>query len=79
MYSIVFQLVGGSWSQHRINTAKDVLQRECVAQLYKPELFSHLLLEANDIKERRIRGKENLKTLRHAVEILNQVRDFHVS
>ncbi|CAD7923987.1 unnamed protein product [Amoebophrya sp. A120] len=62
-----------------VNTAKDVLQRECVAQLYKPELFQHLLLEANDIKERRIRGKENLKTLRHAVEILNQVRDFHVS
>ncbi|CAD7974729.1 unnamed protein product [Amoebophrya sp. A25] len=61
-----------------VNTAKDVLQRECVAQLYKPELFQHLLTEAGDIKERRIRGKETLKTLRHSVEILNQVRDYHV-
>ncbi len=61
-----------------VSTAKDVLQRECVAQLYKPELFENLLAEANDIKERRIKGKEHLKTLRHAVDILNQVRDYHV-
>lgn len=61
-----------------VNTAKDVLQRECVAQLYKPELFEHLLTEATDIKERRQKCKENLKVLRHAIEILNQVRDHHV-
>lgn len=62
-----------------VNTAKDVLQRECVSQLYKPELFERMLAEADDVKEKRVKCKENLKTLRKAVDILNQVRDHHVS
>ena len=62
-----------------VNTAKDVIQRECVAQLYKSELFEHLLMEAKDIESRRMRCKENLRCLRNAASILNRVRDYHIT
>lgn len=61
-----------------VNTVKDVLQREFIAQLYKTELFSKLLTEADDIRERRTKCKETLRTLREAVDILAQVRDYQI-
>merc|ERR1719261_1267909 len=54
-----------------VNTVKDVIQRECVTQLYKEDLFDVLLKEAEDIAERR----ERLEVLGRAMESINQVRD----
>jgi len=61
-----------------VNTAKDVIQRECVTQLYKPELFDMLLKEADDIRDRREKCKESLKILRSAMEAISQIRDYHI-
>eukprot|EP00397_Hematodinium_sp_SG-2012_P007220 GEMP01007262.1.p1 GENE.GEMP01007262.1~~GEMP01007262.1.p1 ORF type:complete len:713 (+),score=110.80 GEMP01007262.1:84-2222(+) len=61
-----------------VNTAKDVIQRECVSQLYKPEFFDVLLKEADDIRERREKCKESLLVLRSAVEAISQIRDYQV-
>ncbi|PFH33353.1 dynamin-related protein DRPA [Besnoitia besnoiti] len=62
-----------------VNTAKDVLQRELVAQLYREELFGELMKEADDISERRTQCKLLLRSLRSAGEILTQIRDFALS
>ncbi|CEL93330.1 unnamed protein product [Vitrella brassicaformis CCMP3155] len=61
-----------------VNTAKEVLQRELVAQLYKDELFPELLKEADDIAERRQHCMDVLKTLRNALEIVGQIRDSNL-
>jgi len=61
-----------------VNTAKDVIQRECVSQLYKPEYFDTLLKEADDIRERREKCKESLRILRCAVDAISHIRDFQV-
>ncbi|XP_058515683.1 dynamin-1-like protein [Ochotona princeps] len=59
-----------------VNTAKDVLQRELVSQLYREELFSELLKEGEDICERRARCKQLMRSLRGAADILAQIRDY---
>ncbi|CDJ48393.1 dynamin-like protein, putative [Eimeria brunetti] len=43
-----------------VNTAKDVLQRELVAQLYREELFGELMKEAGDISAKRQQCKQLL-------------------
>ena len=60
-----------------VNTAKEVLQKELVTQLYKHDLFMKLLKEPEDIAERRNRCKEMLEVLRAANEIIAQIRDFN--
>jgi len=59
-----------------INTVKDAVQRECIARLYKEELFDTLLQEASDIQGRRRRCQERLKALYRAVEALEQAREY---
>ncbi|CDJ61057.1 dynamin-like protein, putative [Eimeria maxima] len=59
-----------------VNTAKDVLQRELVAQLYREELFGELMKEAGDISAKRQQCKQLLKSIRSALEIISQVREL---
>ncbi|CDI78500.1 dynamin-like protein, putative [Eimeria acervulina] len=59
-----------------VNTAKDVLQRELVAQLYREELFGELMKEAGDISVKRQQCKQLLKSIRSALEIISQVREL---
>eukprot|EP00743_Colponemidia_sp_Colp-15_P002183 GILK01002369.1.p1 GENE.GILK01002369.1~~GILK01002369.1.p1 ORF type:complete len:787 (-),score=132.68 GILK01002369.1:482-2842(-) len=56
-----------------VNTAKDVLQRELVSQLYREELFDDLLRETDDIAGRRKSCIDLIDTLRKALDIVNQV------
>ncbi|KFG42643.1 putative dynamin [Toxoplasma gondii MAS] len=62
-----------------VNTAKDVLQRELVAQLYREELFGELMKEADDVAERRMQCKQLLRSLRAAGDVLSHIRDFSLS
>ncbi|CBZ50780.1 strain CBS138 chromosome D complete sequence,related [Neospora caninum Liverpool] len=62
-----------------VNTAKDVLQRELVAQLYREELFGELMKEADDVAERRMQCKQLLRSLRAAGEVISHIRDFSLS
>ncbi|CDI83763.1 dynamin-like protein, putative [Eimeria praecox] len=59
-----------------VNTAKDVLQRELVAQLYREELFGELMKEAGDISAKRQQCKQLVKSIRSALEIISQVREL---
>ncbi|KAL8440362.1 hypothetical protein Efla_000250 [Eimeria flavescens] len=59
-----------------VNTAKDVLQKELVSQLYREELFDELMQEAGDISAKRKQCKQLLKSLRAALDIISQVREF---
>ncbi|KAL8434154.1 hypothetical protein ACSSS7_003336 [Eimeria intestinalis] len=59
-----------------VNTAKDVLQKELVSQLYREELFDELMQEAGDISAKRKQCKQLLKSLRAALDIILQVKDF---
>lgn len=59
-----------------VNTAKEVIQRELVSQLYREELFGELLKEADDIAERRAHCKELRKNLQNAADIVSQIRDY---
>ncbi|KAL8270948.1 hypothetical protein Esti_005103 [Eimeria stiedai] len=59
-----------------VNTAKDVLQKELVSQLYREELFDELMQEAGDISAKRKQCKQLLKSLRAALDIISQVKEF---
>ncbi|CDJ43455.1 dynamin-like protein, putative [Eimeria tenella] len=59
-----------------VNTAKDVLQRELVAQLYREELFGELMKEAGDISAKRQQCKQLLKSIRSALDIVSNVREL---
>uniref|UniRef100_A0A0G4GH60 Dynamin GTPase n=1 Tax=Chromera velia CCMP2878 TaxID=1169474 RepID=A0A0G4GH60_9ALVE len=61
-----------------VNTTKEVVQRELVAQLYREELFPELLKEADDISEKRAKCKTMATTLQNAMDILNQIREYNV-
>lgn len=59
-----------------VNTVKEVLHHECVATLYRPELFDMLLTEGKDIRERRTRCQQKLDCLRSAQDVLTKMRDY---
>mmetsp|Transcript_65764 Transcript_65764/g.152796 ORF Transcript_65764/g.152796 Transcript_65764/m.152796 type:complete len:752 (-) Transcript_65764:100-2355(-) len=59
-----------------VNQLKDVIQRECVARLYKEEAFSSLLQEAPDVQGRRSRCSERLQALNRVIEVTEQLRDY---
>lgn len=59
-----------------VNTVKEVLHHECVATLYRPELFDMLLTEGNDIRARRSTCQQKLECLRSAQEVLTKMRDY---
>jgi len=56
-----------------VNSLKDDIQSECVARLYKPELFEELLEEGSDIQRRRVGCRERLQALYHVIEVTEQV------
>lgn len=58
-----------------VNQAKETMQNELVAHLYKEELFDELLEESPAIASRRAACKAMLDVLRRAQAILNEVRD----
>ena len=61
-----------------VNTFKDKLQNELVSQLYTDVSSMELLLkESDDIANRRQSYKEMKCLLQAAMEILNEVRDYH--
>ena len=62
-----------------VNSAKDILQRELVSQMYREDLFEYLLKEADDVSEKRMRARETLKMLKAAMEIISQIRDHNVN
>lgn len=59
-----------------INGAKDTIQRECVAQLYKEALFDTLLQEATDVAGKRLRCRERLEALTKVMRVFDEVRDM---
>ena len=58
-----------------VNTAKEVVQKELVKQLYKEDLFDFLLQETDGIADRRAQCQDSLKVLENAVKIMDQIRD----
>eukprot|EP01090_Pellita_catalonica_P011731 TRINITY_DN2382_c0_g1_i1.p1 TRINITY_DN2382_c0_g1~~TRINITY_DN2382_c0_g1_i1.p1 ORF type:complete len:748 (-),score=116.19 TRINITY_DN2382_c0_g1_i1:43-2286(-) len=58
-----------------VNQAKDSVQNELVAHLYKEDLFDDLLEESPAIAQRRRQCKQRLDALRKAQMILGEVRD----
>lgn len=58
-----------------VNSLKDVIQRECVSQLYREDLFNELLCESRDVQGRRDKSHKNLQALQRVIEVLGQVRD----
>lgn len=59
-----------------VNALKDVIQSECVAKLYKEDLFAELLREARDVQERRDKCYARLQALYKVIEVAEHVRDF---
>jgi len=58
-----------------VNQAKDTIQNELVAHLYKEELFDQLLEESSMVAARRSACKNTLEILRKAQTVLNEVRE----
>lgn len=58
-----------------VNTLKDVIQKECVARLYKEARFEELLQEAHDVQGRRARCREKLEALYRVIEVTEQIRE----
>merc|ERR1712137_561605 len=60
-----------------VNTAKDNIQNELVKCLYKEELFDELLEENPLIASKRKACQEMLAALKHANEVLMELREFN--
>lgn len=71
----VADLVPKSIMHFLVNQSKDKIQNELVTQLYKEELFDHLLEESPAISMRRSQCKDLLSVLLRAQQILNEVRE----
>jgi dynamin 1-like protein len=59
-----------------VNSAKDILQKELVSELYREDLFRNLLREPDGIAERRAHCKEMLEILRSAIDVISAIRDI---
>jgi dynamin 1-like protein len=59
-----------------VNATKTELQSELVRALYKEDLFPLLLRERDDVAERRQTSEAMLATLKRAMAITNEIRDF---
>jgi len=62
-----------------VNASKDILQKELVTQLYREDMFHHLLKEPEDVAERRIKCREMLQILKEALDVIGQLRDFNMA
>lgn len=75
--AIMLFLVGGAGitgvDPARVSSLKDVIQGECVASLYKEELFQSLLAEAPDVQSQRTRCLQHLAALRRVNEVLESL------
>jgi len=58
-----------------VNSVRDSLHHECIAELYRSDLFTTLFHEAEEVRHRRLLCEQKLAELRHAQDILAQVRD----
>jgi len=58
-----------------VNAVRDSLHHECIAEVYKSELFASLLSEAEEVQRQRLRLNRRLEELRRAQDMLAQVRD----
>jgi len=61
------------------NTVRDSVHHECVAELYKTELFASLLQEAEDVQRSRQQCERTLAELRCAQDILARVCDAAIN
>lgn len=59
-----------------VNATKTELQTELVRALYKEDLLPVLLRERDDVAERREAAEITLATLKRAMAITNEIRDF---
>nr|XP_006002885.2 PREDICTED: dynamin-1-like protein isoform X2 [Latimeria chalumnae] len=61
-----------------VNHVKDNLQSELVGQLYKSQLLEDLLIESEDMAQRRKEAADMLKALQKASQIIAEIRETHL-
>uniref|UniRef100_A0A915HUU1 GED domain-containing protein n=1 Tax=Romanomermis culicivorax TaxID=13658 RepID=A0A915HUU1_ROMCU len=68
-----------SFLQNEIPTnSPDNLQSELVSQLYKADLLDTLLVESDQIAQRRKEATDMLDALQKAAQIISEIRETHV-
>jgi len=58
-----------------VNAVRNELHHECIAELYRSDLVTGLLQEAEDVRQRRLHLEQTLEELRRAQDVLTQVSD----
>uniref|UniRef100_A0A146V4D5 Dynamin-1-like protein n=1 Tax=Fundulus heteroclitus TaxID=8078 RepID=A0A146V4D5_FUNHE len=61
-----------------VNHVKDCLQSELVGQLYKTALLNDLLIESEDMAQRRNEASDMLKALQKASQVIAEIRETHM-
>mmetsp|Transcript_42646 Transcript_42646/g.92947 ORF Transcript_42646/g.92947 Transcript_42646/m.92947 type:complete len:688 (+) Transcript_42646:57-2120(+) len=61
-----------------VNTVRDALHHECIGELYRNDMFTKLLNEADDVREGRLECIKRLEELSTAQDILARVRDTSI-
>ncbi|XP_034032022.1 dynamin-1-like protein isoform X2 [Thalassophryne amazonica] len=61
-----------------VNHVKDCLQSELVGQLYKTALLDDLLIESEDMAQRRTEAADMLKALQKASQVIAEIRETHL-
>ncbi|XP_070687007.1 dynamin-1-like protein isoform X2 [Pempheris klunzingeri] len=61
-----------------VNHVKDCLQSELVGQLYKTALLEDLLIESEDMAQRRNEAADMLKALQKASQVIAEIRETHL-
>lgn len=57
-----------------VNAIKESIHRECVAQLYKEELFDVLLQESNDVQGQRSDCRKAIEKLRSVLDVMDTIK-----
>jgi dynamin 1-like protein len=60
-----------------VNEFKEGLQNSLVSHLYRDDIMQDLMKESEDVAAKRKALREQADILRHALEIVNEVRDFN--
>uniref|UniRef100_H2LEZ5 Dynamin-1-like protein n=1 Tax=Oryzias latipes TaxID=8090 RepID=H2LEZ5_ORYLA len=61
-----------------VNHVKDCLQSELVGQLYKGPLLDDLLIESEDMAQRRTEAADMLKALQKSSQVIAEIRETHM-
>uniref|UniRef100_A0A3P9HLC5 Dynamin-1-like protein n=1 Tax=Oryzias latipes TaxID=8090 RepID=A0A3P9HLC5_ORYLA len=61
-----------------VNHVKDCLQSELVGQLYKAPLLDDLLIESEDMAQRRTEAADMLKALQKSSQVIAEIRETHM-